>query len=112
MMLHVLMVGDRIEKAENMLADPGIEAIEEDGIRGAAVTGELKFGIVDDDVAIVADPESASNLQDEPHFFFPLSGHGSLRRDDLAANAKLGYLMQDGYISVHEKEGLCESKKG
>jgi hypothetical protein len=54
----VLVVGDGIDEAEDVLAALGIEAVEENGVGGAFFAGQLEFGIAYDDFAFVVNAKS------------------------------------------------------
>ena len=46
MHFHVLMVRDRGDQTEDVLAAVGIKAIEKGGVGGAVVAGQLELGVL------------------------------------------------------------------
>jgi hypothetical protein len=62
MLTEVLVVGDRIEQAQNMLARSFVEVIRKRSVGGSPVLGEFDLGIIDDNVARFLDAKLAADL--------------------------------------------------
>jgi hypothetical protein len=75
MHFHVLVVGDGVDEAEDVLAAVGVKAIEENGVGSAVFAGQLKFRITYDDFAFVVDAKFRAHLQNNFHFL--ACGHGA-----------------------------------
>lgn len=62
------VIGEWLDKANDMLAGRRIEAVEQDGVGSAIVADQFEFRIIDYDVAIILDSQFTANLQRDLDF--------------------------------------------
>src|ERR1700675_5005323 len=66
MYTQMLVIRDRVEQAQNVLARLGIELIRKDRISGSYVWRQLQFRIIHDNFAVVPDSKRGADLQRNP----------------------------------------------